>query len=113
MTKNITWGIKFESLIEVVGGRFTYFGMNMNIKIRIKGIITPIIEYTSGLEELLQAKHHTTLNTIAMIIMNVPIPIPNILPDVFWQLAYIMSKIANKICLKLIKMFFIFLLEFF
>ena len=45
--------------------------------------MTPIIEYTSGLEELLQAKHHTTLNTIAMIIMNVPIPIPNILPDVF------------------------------
>jgi len=73
-------GIKFESVIAVVGGRFTSFGMKIKMMIKMIGTINPIIEYTSGFDELLHNKHHNTLNTIAMIIINVPTPIPNILP---------------------------------
>ena len=45
-----------------------------------------MIEYTYGQDELRQAKHHTTLNAIAIMMMNVPIPIPAIRPEDDWQL---------------------------
>ena len=89
MTKNTICGMKFESVIEVVNGRSLYLGMKMKIINRIIGIITPIIEYTSGFDELLHARHHTTLNAMAIMMMNVPTPMPNILPEEFWQLAQI------------------------
>lgn len=80
ITKNITWGTKFESVSPVVVGLLVYFGMKTNIRIKIIGIVTPIILYSYGFDELRHIKHQNTLNTIAIIIMNVPAPIPKIIP---------------------------------
>lgn len=44
ITMKIMWGIKLESVIAVVGGRLTYFGIKINMMIRITGTISPIIE---------------------------------------------------------------------
>jgi hypothetical protein len=66
----------------------------MNISISITGIITPMIEYISGFEELRHIRHHTTLNTIAIIIIRVPIPIPNTFP-LDWQLTK-EKRVADK-----------------
>lgn len=44
MTINTMWGIKFESVMEVVEGRSTYLGMKMKIMINMIGTIRPIIE---------------------------------------------------------------------
>jgi hypothetical protein len=52
----------------------------MKIKIKMIGIMTPIILKSSGFDEFLHSKHQNTLNTIAIIIINVPIPISNIRP---------------------------------
>ena len=83
--KKTTWGAKFESVNPVVFGLSTYFGIKINIKIKTTGIMTPIILYNYGLAELRHIKHQNTLNTIAIIIINVPAPIPNIIPLVDWQ----------------------------
>lgn len=80
ITINTICGMKLESVIAVIGGRLTSFGIKINIIISIIGTINPMIEYIYGLDELLHNKHHNTLNTIAMIIIKVPTPIPNILP---------------------------------
>lgn len=48
ITINMIWGIKLESVIEVVTGRLAYLGINMNINIKMIGMATPIIEYISG-----------------------------------------------------------------
>ncbi len=89
MTMNTIWGIKLESVIDVVAGRLISFGMKIKMMISMIGMATPMMEYTSGLDELLQAKHHTTLNTIAIIMINVPTPIPKIRPELFWQFAHV------------------------
>jgi hypothetical protein len=92
ITIKTIWGIKLESVMDVVTGRSAYFGMNMKIRISIIGMATPMIEYTSGYEELRQAKHHTTLNAIATIIMKVPIPIPAMRPPGVWQLTIVVRR---------------------
>ena len=40
----IMWGMKLESVMEVVTGRSAYFGMKIKIKIRMTGMATPMIE---------------------------------------------------------------------
>ncbi len=45
ITMNTIWGMKLESVIEVVTGLFASLGINMNISMSIRGIATPIIEY--------------------------------------------------------------------
>ncbi len=80
ITKNITCGTKLESVNPVVFGLSIYLGIKINTNIKTIGIMTPIILYNYGLDELRQIKHQNTLNTIAIIIMNVPVPIPNIMP---------------------------------
>ncbi len=44
ITINTMWGMKLESVIAVVGGRLTYFGMKINMMMRMIGTINPIIE---------------------------------------------------------------------
>ena len=44
MTMKIMWGMKLESVIEVVTGRSAYLGMKMKIKIRMIGMATPMME---------------------------------------------------------------------
>lgn len=80
ITKNITCGTKFESVNPVVFDLSFYFGIKINTNIKTTGIMTPIILYNYGLDELRHIKHQNTLNTIAIIIMNVPAPIPNTMP---------------------------------
>lgn len=44
ITINTIWGMKLESVIAVVGGRLTSFGIKINIMINIIGTINPMIE---------------------------------------------------------------------
>jgi len=75
-------GMKFESVVVVDTGRLIYFGMKTNIIINRTGIAIPNMLNNSGLDELLQIRHHSMLKIIANIIINVPIPIPNTFPVV-------------------------------
>lgn len=84
------------SVIAVVAGRFTYLGIKMNMIINITGTTKPNIEYTSGLDELRHNRHHSTLKTIARIIMNVPTPIPKILPLEDWQFIHVSKEIVSR-----------------
>ncbi len=45
MTMKTMWGMKLESVMEVVTGRWAYLGMKIKIMMRMAGIATPIIEY--------------------------------------------------------------------
>jgi hypothetical protein len=82
--------MKFESVVVLETGLLIYFGMNTKMIISNIGIMIPKILYSSGLDELLQIRHQTILNTMANIIMKVPIPIPKIVPEL-WQLATAIS----------------------
>lgn len=44
ITINTICGIKLESVIDVVAGRLTYFGMKMKMMINMIGTIRPIME---------------------------------------------------------------------
>ena len=54
--------------------------MKMKMMMSRIGMMMPTMLYNSGRLELLQARHQTIEKTIARIMMNVPIPIPAILP---------------------------------
>lgn len=81
-TMKTIWGMKLLSVIVVVDCLWLFLGVNANAKIKITGTSSPISEYSYGLLEFRQARHHIIENITAMMIIRVPTPIPRTLVDV-------------------------------
>jgi hypothetical protein len=75
-TIKIICGIKFPSVMLLLGCLWLLLGVRTKANINIAGTNNPKIEYISGLLELLQARHQIIEKIIAIIIINVPTPMP-------------------------------------
>ena len=103
----IMWGIKLPSDTVEVTTLLLYLGVKTKTMINTTGTIAPKIPKSSGLLEERQARHHTMLKAMAMMIMKVPIPMPRIRfwGAVVWQFEKQVSNKIRKILLELINLY--------